>query len=641
MIKMYFLLVLSIGASPLFSQTLFTYGSNAVSKDEFLSAYNKNKTPVADKEKALKEYLDLYSNFKLKVKAAQDIHLDTLQQLKMDVKSFRSQVEESYMTDEKKENDLIDEVIERSRKDIHLLHFYIPLNTATSKADASKALSAMEELEETLKPQITDYTSIIKKLSDKYLPITVKDIGFITVLLLPYDIETLVYNLKPGYSTKLHRTKNGLHIFKNIAERRSIGKWKIAQILFAFSPQATNNSIKKLQADSVYELLKNGADFKVLAKQFNEDRLTVQNGGEMPEFGTGKYETFFETKVSELKNDGDLSAPFLTSFGYHIIKRIQQSSVPPMEIDATYRTQIKQQIQKDSRINLAKETFLKEITQKTGFKRNTLIKEPELFKYADSVVKNKSVGKYPINNKIIFSFSKTNIKAVDWLNFVRDYRLNADVYKGEDNETLFNKFIITTKSDYYRKHLEEYNGAFKQQIKEFKEGNLLFEIMERKVWLKASNDIIGLQKYYTENKSKYKWVNSAAVLLFNCNDAKVAQEAAEALKKGKNWKEITEKSDGKIQSDSGRYELSQLQLPLNQKLTNGFISSPLLNTGDNSSSFSQVLQLFPNNEQRSFNEAKGLVINDYQNFLEEKWIKKLKKQYPIKINYQVLRDLMK
>ena len=641
MIRMYVLLVLSFSATSLFSQTLFTYGGSAVSKDEFLNAYNKNKTPVADKEKALREYLDLYTKFKLKVKAAQNIHLDTLQQLKIDVKSFRSQVEESYMNDEKKVNELINEAIERSKKDIHLLHFYIPINATSNKVDADKATKAMNELSESLKPETTDHSSIVTQLSKKYLPITVKDLGFITVLILPYDIENLVYNLKRGNSSKVYRTKNGLHIFKNIEERKSVGEWKIAQILFALPPQTTTDIVKKNQADSIYKLLKAGANFNELAKVFSDDRLTAQNGGEMPEFRTGKFETQFETKVLELKNDGDILTPFLTSFGYHIIKRIQQTPIPPAVIDDNFRAQLKQKIEKDLRINSAKESFIKNISQQTGFKKSALLSDTELFKFADSVVKNKIAGKYSINNKAIFTIGKTIYKGIDWLNFVKDYKLNADVYKGEDNPTLLNKYIATTISDYYRKHLEEYNPAFKQQISEFKEGNLLFEIMERKVWTKASTDSIGLQKYFKEHKSNYKWVNSAAVLLFNCADVKVAQLATEALKNGKSWKDLSENSEGKIQTDSGRYELAQIQLPSNQKVEKDLISTPILNSGDNTASFVKVLKLFPDNEQRSFNEAKGLVINDYQNFLEDKWILELKKQYPIKINEETFKMLLK
>ena len=124
----------------------------------------------------------------------------------------------------------------------------------------------------------------------------------------------------------------------------------------------------------------------------------------------------------------------------------------------------------------------------------------------------------------------------DWLNFVKDYKLNQDVYKGENNSELLDKYINTTTIEYYRNHLEEYNEEFKYQLQEFKEGNMLFEIMERNVWTKASNDSAGLKKYYESNKAKYQWAESAAVYLFNCSNSKAAELAAQALRNGKNWK---------------------------------------------------------------------------------------------------------
>ncbi|MDN3658629.1 peptidylprolyl isomerase [Ferruginibacter paludis] len=639
----FLLLVLSFFSVHLLSQTLFTYGNEKVSKEEFLRAYHKNKTPVDDKEKSLREYLELYSKFKLKVKAAKQLRLDTLQQLKYDLQNFSSQVEEGYMNDEKISNALLDEVIERSQKDIHLIHFYTPLAAGANAADSAKASKAMEELVAELQKGSTDYAAIANAISQKYVAVTAKDIGYITALSLPYGMENLVYGLQPGTISKPYRTKNGLHVFKNAGERKSAGKWKIAQILFTLPPDASAAQIKETEkkADSVYALLKAGADFGEMAKKFSEDRLTALNGGEMAEFGTGKFDMPFESKVFELEKDGDISKPFSTTHGFHIVKRLQQHAIPADKTDETFVAALKQQMAKDARMNIAKDKFLKDITALTNYKRNVLVKDAELFRYADSVVANKTVKNYPVSNKIIISFTKENIKGNAWLNFVKDYKLNTDVYKQETNKELLDKFIATTITEYYRKHLGEYNNSFKYQMQEFKEGNMLFEIMERKVWARASEDSIELKKYYDAHKASYKWDSSAAILLFNCSDSSVARKAIAEVKNGKDWKKIAEESDGKIQSDSGRYELSQLQLQNTKDIVPGFISSPVTNSGDNTASFVKVLQLFPANQQRSFNDARGLVINEYQIYLEDKWVSELKKQYPVKVDEGVFKSLLK
>ena len=321
---------------------------------------------------------------------------------------------------------------------------------------------------------------------------------------------------------------------------------------------------------------------------------------------------------------------------------MQQHPTPADKADEAFIYALKQQILQDSRINAAKSNFLKEVMGKIAYKKNALVKDADLFRYADSVSANNKVGNYPINNKIIFSFAKSNVKGSDWLNFVKDYKLNADVYKGEGNKELLDKYISTTAIEYYRKYMEEYNNDFKYQMQEFKEGNMLFEIMERNVWSKAANDSIGLKKYYEEHKAKYVWAESADILLFNCSNAKAAEDAAALLRNGKkDWKKIAEESDGKIQSDSGRYEVSQIQLPEGVTIAEGLVSAPVVNSGDNTSSFVKVLKVYPAKQQRSFEEARGLVINEYQNFLEEKWIAELKKKYPIKVNEVEFKSLLK
>jgi peptidyl-prolyl cis-trans isomerase SurA len=302
---------------------------------------------------------------------------------------------------------------------------------------------------------------------------------------------------------------------------------------------------------------------------------------------------------------------------------------------------LRQQVLQDGRVNIAKANFLKNVMIKTGFKKNPVVKEEDLYKYADSVVASKEVGKYPINKTMLFSFAKLKVTGSDWLNFVKDYKLNADVYKGETNRALYEKYIGTVALEYYRKHLEEYNQDFKYQMQEFKEGNMLFEVMERNVWGKAASDSNGLKKYYAGNKGKYLWGESAAVILFSCNSQQTAQDAAKALANGKSWKEIADESEGTIQADSGRYEIAQLQLPASVSVAAGLLTAPQVNSTDNTASFVKVLQVFPAGQQRSFEEARGLVINEYQNLLEEKWVMELKKKYPVKVDEAVFKSLLK
>ena len=636
--KIYLLFAMLVCISTVHSQTIFTYGNNAVGKDEFLRAYNKNNTPITDKEKSLREYLDLYSNFKLKVKAAEELHIDTLPQIQYDIENFRHQVEENYMSDEKGVARLMDEAFNRSQIDLRVIHFSAEASKPEDSLQAYKNISATFDA---LSSGDINYQSVAEKNNTRF-----GDLGFVTVFTVPYEYENIIYSLKPGQVSKAYRSKNAWHLFKLVEQRKSIGKWKVAQILFTYPPDA-GEEIKKMvqkKADSVYMLLKNGADFTRMAKEYSDDKLTYLTGGEMPEFGTGKFDHDFENEVFKIAADGEITKPFTTPFGIHIVKRLGFTATPAEKENTTLQFELKQKILQDSRINSAKEKFAKDIIATIGYKKSTAVKNADLYRYADSVSKDASVDntdKFPISNKAIATFKNGSLKGSDWLKFVRGYKSNTEQYKGEANPELWNKFETISSLEYYKKHLEEYNIDFRYQMKEFKEGNMLFEIMERNVWSKAAGDSVGLLNHYQANKQNYKWAASADVLIFNCSNEKAAAAAMAAVKNEKSWKEIADESEGSIQADSGRYELSQLIVDNLGKNTPGQNTySVIIKNNDGTASFVKYINIYPADQQRNFEEARGLVINDYQNVLEKKWLEQLHKKYPIKINEAVVKQML-
>ncbi len=625
------------------SQTLFTYGNNVVTKDEFLRAYNKNKQTTANKEKALREYLELYTNFKLKVKAASEKRFDTLDHIKADIANFRLQVQDNYLSDEKAVNDLYNEAFNRSQKDIHAVHFSVPVLSGTVAADTAKAWQAISKISEALQSGKTNYQQIAEETSN-IASTKFSDIGFITAFTLPYNYENIIYNLKPGQSCKPYRSKNAWHVFKVVEERNAAGLWKVAQILFSIPPGADEASKQLMvqKADSIYRALKTGADFSAAAQKFSDDKLTFQVGGELPEFGTGKFDQAFEKEVFRLNSDGDITQPFITPYGIHIVKRLSHTKVSADKNDPVASFEIKQKIQKNSRIEEPRNRFARQIITKTGMKKLAVVKDADLFRYADSALANADmVSSFPISKKPVLQFKNKTVNASDWLSFVVKYKGNPDAYKGENNTALWNRYATFAAVEYYKEHLEDYNNDFRFQMREFEEGNMLFEIMEKNIWGKASEDSAGLRKYYAANKTKYKWAQSADVLIFNCGTASTADAAFIAMQKGTDWRKIAEEYTATLQVDSGRYELTQIigtdfvQSPV----TNSY--SPLVKNADGTAAFVKYLRVYPGNEQREFEEAKGLVINDYQVVLEELWLKELRKKYPVKLNETVLQYLLK
>lgn len=639
--KFYIFCFLIFVCSVAFSQTLISYGTNSISKDEFLRAYNKNKTTVTDKEKAIREYVDLYSNFKLKVKAAQELRLDTLPQIKSDVENFRNQVMENYLSDDKGLQRLIDEGFYRGAKDLHVLDFFISVPPDT---DTLKPALAAKEISLALNNGAADYAALATEMSNKYAPVKQTDVGYITAFTLPYSYENLLYNLKPGKASAPYRSKTGWHVFKLLGERPNPGKWKIAQVLFAFPPDATpqmKESIGK-KADEVYALLLKGEDFGNMAKLYSNDKLTYLTGGELPEFTTGKYAMDFENEVFKLKTDGDISKPFATSFGFHIIKRIKQEPLLTNNTDPTAIYEMKQKILQDARINVEREKFAQELLVKLGYKKSGLVNDNDLFRYADSMLKNPDLSRvkiFPISNKAVISFKNETLKGEDWLKFVSNYKTTPEQYNSEPASFLWDKFVRNAAVNNYKKNLELYNEDFKFQMQEFREGNMLFEIMERNVWNKAFSDSAGLVKIYNANKANYKWGESAAVIMVNAASTTLANEVLVKMKNAVSMKAIMEEHVNEVQVDSGRFELSQIAGA--QNITQPDTYTGVTSNEDGTAYFVKFIRFYPANQPRSFEEAKGLVINDYQNELEQKWLAALKKKYPVKVNEVLLKQIYK
>ncbi len=629
-----FLLLLVFFIPSAYCQTLFTYGNHEVKAGEFLKAYNKNKTGP-DNQQSLRDYLDLYINFKLKVQAAKDLRLDTLPALQADLHNFRNQIEENYLKDDKIVAALVDEAFSRSQKDIHVLYYFVP-----AVDDTLKSSKIANELYQQLKSNSNSDEEVLKKINGSGSLVQKNDFGFITVFTLPYNFENIVYGLKPGQYSAPFRTKKGWHIFKNLEEREAAGKIKIAQILFSVPEgfDAQRAQTKKL-ADSVWNALKNGGDFTMLAKEFSDDRSTFMNGGELPEFGVAKYSPLFEKTAFAMKSDNEISPVFESEFGYHILKRIAATPVPSDKNDENYATNLRQEVLQDNRINSAKEQFVKAILPKTGFKKLP-VKESDLWNLTDSSLLGISISR--IENITLFSFNNNRkINARDWIDYIKNIPQPETGNTHDFYKKSFNDYVDFSILENYRERLENFNADFKNQLDEFREGNMLFEVMERNIWGKAASDSAGLHEYYKSHQQKYKWEASATAVIFSCANEVVAKSCMEELEKGKSWKDVQSDYSSQVQADSARYEFAQIPLNEPVQLTPGMITQPVVNKTDGTVVFTKVLKVFPAHEQRNFEDARGLVINDYQSFLEEKWVKELKSKYPVRVNQKAFQALLK
>lgn len=643
------LLFLLLTASSGQAQTLFTYGSKQVSKEEFLKAFQKNNAETADYQTAVTDYLELYTRFKLKVQAAYDAKMDTLPNQKSDLLGFRRQIEEPYMTDTLAVKKLTEEAFMRSLKEIALSHIFIPFRpdfasnpdggiNPVTKEDSLAAQKKLQQVRDRLKAG-DQFEAVARALSgDPSSAPNGGRLGYITVFTLPYAMENVVYGLADQQVSDVVSSVNGFHFFKKTGEQPARGRMKAAQILIAFEDNATpaQKTAALRLADSLYAAIKAGSDFGELARQFSNDKNTLATGGLMPEFGIGQFEPGFEEKVFGLSAIGDVSQPIKTSFGYHIVKKIE--SIPVEKGKNIAYPLLRAAVLEDPRNNIARKSFEQQVLVRTGYKKATYDTEA-LWRMTDSFnLANKMKSTAGLTDKsILFSFGKSKVPVINWLDYSKE---NWTSEGRQLYPSMMQNFITASSLAYYRDHLEEYNPEFRAQLQEFADGNLLFEIMEKEVWNKAATDSNGLRNYYEKNKSRYQWGPSASAVIFNTADKRAAEEARAAIAQNPaGWRNLSESSGGRVTADSGRFDINQITTLAPAQLKPGFISPIQENDPDKSASFLYIVNVYAKSTPRSFEDARGMVMNDYQSAIEEKWIAQLKKKYPVKVNQVVWKEV--
>ena len=629
---------LSLKAS---SQTLFTYGNDSVSVKEFLQAYNKNNT-TAKNTQALQQYLDLYIASRLKIKEALERRYDTLPQLIADINNLRTQILPMYEKDTETLNKLVDEAFTRSQKDIRLAHIFIGYDDK-GLPDSVKTREKAQKAYSLLKAK-SDFKTIAKQYSDDTsAKFNGGDLGYVTVFTLPYELENLAYRTSPGKISSLYQSKAGYHIFKNLGERKALGRIKAAQILIAFPPDIANpqkNALKKL-IDSLYSRLVKGDNFEALAAQFSNDYVSAQANAVIPEFGVGQYDALFENVILSLKNGG-VSKPFETTYGYHIVKRINVIPVNSNKTDSKLRQEMLEKVEQSDRIELSKQVLTQKVIKEANYQKLPF-EDVQLWAFSDSIFSSKKPAiNITLNTQTpLLKLGNGTANVSDWINYAQVARYKTDGSGFKPYSQVWDEFVNATALEYYKNHLEDFNVVFRDQMKEFKEGNLFFEIMQKEIWGPAQSDTVALEAFYQKNKNKYTWDKSADAVIFYATDAAVSQLLSAQLKKDPtSWQNLVNTMSDKVSADSGRFELIQIPNAANAILKNGMITNPVTNTSDNTASFAYISHLYTQPALRNFEEAKGLVINDYQAELEKRWINDLKKKYPVTVNQNAFASLM-
>ncbi len=627
--------------------TLFTYGGTPVGKSEFLRMYTKNiNNQKPDfSEKALREYVTLYSRFKMKVAEAEKMKIDTLETVRGELGGYKKQLSKTYLTDKEVTERLVKEAYERMKKDVRVSHILVSIPRGSDDT-----LSAFNKADSIYKLILkgADFAEVAKEVSeDKQSSVNGGDIGFFTALQVVYPFESAAYNTPVGSVSKPFRTIYGYQLLKKTEERAARGEIQVAQIMTAVQKSAgkEGEQAAKARIDSVLQMLKKGEKFETLVAKYSDDKFSKNSDGVLATFGVGQMVPAFEDAAFALKNKGELSAPIRTDYGFHIIKLIKKIPLRPYD---SIKTEITKRVEKDGRIETARQLFTNKIKTKVNFVEYPDALTELLNAIPDSTIRNGSFkgDDYERFGKPLFQMTGVTFNQSDFAHYIQDYT-KGKIYGQKEStlRSLFKNYSEKVLMDYQENRLIDENEEYRNLITEYRDGIMLFELTDRMVWSKASSDTTGLDKFYNANKGKYMWQPAISGDIYKAVDESFAKKVIAEINnpENKSVEEIVKAASGdgtqnKVFYESGKFE--KTRFPAGTKLEAGKVS-PYFKNEDGTYSLVNVKEVFNTPSQKTLSEARGYVISEYQEYLEKEWIKNLEATYPVKLNEGVLKSMVK
>ncbi|MBM3403954.1 MAG: peptidylprolyl isomerase [Bacteroidetes bacterium] len=632
---------------------LMTIAGKTVTTSEFMNVYRKNnvKGTVIDK-KTLEEYLDLYINFRLKVKQAEDLGLDTLPSFSKELKGYREQLARPYMSDEETTNQLLREAYERMKYDLRASHVFIKLKSDASPedtlaaykkiADARERIIKGEPFEKVVMEVSEDPASKDREATPNRPPMKGNkgDLGFFTVFDMVYSFETSAYTTPIGQISPIVRSDYGYHILKMTDKIEALGKVTVAHIYLKFPDKATkeDSAGRSLRIDSIYRKLQSGEDFAVLAKKYSDDKGSAENGGILPKFGVNRMVPEFILAIVSLKNEGDYTRPVLTPYGWHIIKLKERKATGTFDEE---KNTLRQRISKDVRSDKSRKAVIAMVRKKFEFRENLSALEP-FYTLVDTTIfqaqwdPKKAEGL----NKVLFQIGDqvfAQKQFADYLGKKQTKRGKEDIraYVSRNYKTFLEENLFS----FYDSKLEDLYPEFRALVKEYRDGILLFDLTDQKVWSKAVKDTTGLKNFYEQNKGNYIWDERLDAEIFTVKDPSILPALKKTLQSGLKQEDILSQynidSVQKIKVEVGKYSRGDNKNIDEIKWMKG-VSQEI--PSGNTTILIRVNRILPP-QIKTLQEARGLITADYQNALEKEWINQLKATYPVTVNKEVFNNL--
>lgn len=597
---------------------LFTVEGEPIYIGEFRYVYNKNAQNNKDAftKNDIDEYLELFKNFKLKIYHAKQLGLDTLSELKEEFETYSRQLKKPYLTDEKIKEKLINEAYERYQWEVNASHILLLVEPEAPPADTLDVWNRVMSLRNRALQGEKFDSLAIKFSEDPSAANNGGNLGYFTSMQMVYPFESAAYNTKPGSISLPVRTRFGYHIIKVHEKRPSKGKVKVSHIVLRKTQKdSVDNDRNKIY--EIYDHLNAGLEWEEAVRLYSEDPSTRNNAGKINRtFTAGQLPPNYSTAAFSLDNPGDFSDPLETENAWYIVRLEEKIPVEPFD---EMEQIIRQKIGSDQRSEIEHKHLVEKLKQENNF-----VESRENMKTLNEML---SAGEDIPADLLLFKIDEEEYYYSDFINFSDKKEINKKTFK-----PLYKEFTQTIITEYEEKNLDEKYPEYRYLRNEYREGILLFKLMEDSVWNKAASDSAGLRKFYIDNKQNYRWASRMKGYIFSTADKMKIDEIYKYRNDRVSWDSIGRALD--VELRKGLFEKNDDKILYSIPWEEG-----IHEVKDGNIYYLVAIDEIMEPSAKRFEECTGLVMSDYQDFLDKKFIDRLKGLYHIEVNKKVLRQV--
>ncbi len=625
---------LNVQAQVSSSSTLLKIEDEAHSVADFLEVLDKKADTEDDLN--LEDQIDLFINYQLKVKEAVELRLDTLSDFQEEFKRYRDQIADNYIANGQVTDALVEETYDRLKTEVKASHILIKVPDTASANKCKELLDKAKNVAGKAR-RGADFESLALQYSED--PSAQKNkgnLGWFRAFQMVYPFESKAYELKKGDISSPVETPYGYHIIKKTGERPSQGKIRVAHIMITSKKQDTTRTSAKQKIQGIYDRLQNGADFSRLAEEESHDKRTASKGGKLNPFAVGEINSDAFEEVAFSLEDGAISKPLRSRFGWHIIKKLGNEPVAPL---AEKKAELVKRIKTSDRVKLLNDKIQENILEYHEMQVDSSVVD-KLAQSVDSTVyryKWKAPKNLKSSEAIFLSIDTLTYSLGDLARYFQKQQRTLTQNSQYSNmvEEALGKFVYAKLVKHHKNQLEKIAPDFRDKMQGYKEGLMVFELMERKVWDKAKKDSTALKEHYQQHKEKYLAKPRISGLLVNAQGIKDLKKLKEQVTSTDSIALLKKQFPSIEVIRMDKHPINDTRLPQRLKIRE---NRTRIYRKENPAKIVRIDKHHPE-EPLSFEKARGMVVADLQEKMEKDFVKRLRKKYKVEMDDEVLNEL--